>query len=132
MIYAKPAAIRRGGFTLVEVLAAAAILSFAVLAVISATQAARESQQRATYLAIGRNVAQSRIEELRGAAAGSVIPAKISNTEPSLPAGNKVLVQVAPYAGFGTSSLYWVSVTVTWPEGKGVRKVEYETLIGSG
>lgn len=123
-------ALRSGnGFTLVEVLAAAVLMSIGLTAILAANQVARQSQSRAICLAKGRNIAQNKIEELRFASIDS-IPSSIPDTsDASLPQGNSVRTSVAPYPDSSSTDLYKVSCTVTWPEGASTRKVCYETLI---
>ena len=116
------------GFTLVEVLAAVALLSIGLLAVLAAGRAARETQTRAVYLSIGRNIAQTKIEELR------TTPSAISDydtetTDPSLPDGNSVVVECSPYSGSFDPPMTQAVVTVSWPEQRGTRTIVYETLI---
>ncbi len=105
------------------------LLSIGLLAVMSATRGARETQQRALYLSIGRGIAQSKIEKLRSAPVDSLAGLAGASQDSSLPAGNSVQVAVSSYPGAGNANLYRATVTVTWPEQKGTRKVQYETLI---
>lgn len=118
-----------GGYTLVEVLAAVLLLSIGLLAVLSAYQAARETQKRAIFLSIGRGVAQSRIEEIRTASFDNILSYVGSSNNSSLPSGNSVVTNVNRYPTASETNCYKVKVTVTWPEGKGTRKIQYETLI---
>lgn len=118
-----------GGYTLVEVLAAVLLLSIGLLAVMSAYQGARETQKRAIYLSIGRSVAQSRIEEMRTASFDSVMSYAGNTTDSSLPSGNSVVTSVIRYPTASETNCLKAKVTVTWPEGKGTRKIQYETLI---
>lgn len=117
------------GFTLVEILAATLLLSIGLLAVMSAAQAARETQRRALYLSIGRNIAQSKIDRLRSTPISSITSQAGTSTDPSLPKGNSVQVAVSRYPNTGVPDLYKGTVTVTWPEHKGTRRIRYETLI---
>ncbi len=119
----------RRGFTLVEILAAALLLSIGLLAVLSAVQAGRETRLRALYLSIGRNIAQSKIDKLRSLPVDSLPAQAGAWQDSSLPQGNLVQVAVVPYPDAGQTHLYKGTVTVTWPEQKGTRKVRYETLI---
>lgn len=123
-------ALRTGnGFTLVEVLAAAVLLSIGLMAILAANQVARQSQSKAAHLAIGRNIAQNKIEELRFTSIDS-LPSSVPDTsDVSLPQGNLIRTSIAPYPSSSSTSLYKVNCTVTWPEGAGTRKVCYETLI---
>ena len=116
------------GFTLVEVLAAVALLSIGLLAVLAAGRAARETQTRAVYLSIGRNVAQTKIEQLR-TVPFSMAGYAAQTTDPSLPDGNTVVVRCWPFSGAFGSSMTQVVVTVRWPEQRGTRTIVYETLI---
>ena len=120
---------KRGGFTLVEVLAAVLILSISLLAIITAMAAARDMQRRTVYIAVGRNIAQSRIEQLRAAPIDTISTMAGTGTNASLPAGNTVTTSVSPYPDALQTSLYLVQVTVAWTEGRGVRTIRYETLI---
>lgn len=123
-----------GGFTLVEVLAAVMLLSVGLLAVLSAGEAARDTQQRAICMSAGRIVAQAKVEEARATSFGLLNQLVGSSTDPSLPPGNSVVVAVAPYtnsAGDPDPNLKRYSVTVTWPEGAGRRSIVYETLIAN-
>ena len=120
---------KRGGFTLVEVLAAVLILSISLLAIITAMAAARDMQRRTVYIAVGRNIAQSRIEQLRAAPIDTISTMAGTGTNASLPAGNTVATSVSPYPDALQTSLYLVQLTVAWPEGRGVRTIRYETLI---
>jgi prepilin-type N-terminal cleavage/methylation domain-containing protein len=117
------------GFTLVEVLSAVLLLSIGLLAVLTADQASRETQQRAVYISIGRGIAQSKVEKLRAAPIDSLPSFAGSSQDSSLPSGNLIQVAVVGYPNPSCTSLYKCTVTVTWPEGRGTRKVCYETLI---
>ena len=117
-----------GGFTLVEVLAAVLLLSIGLLAVLTADRAANETQLRAAYLSVGRNIAQSRIDDLRSAPIDSIAGSGPVE-DPNLPKGNQVNVAVTAYPAAGENDIYKAVVTVTWPEKRGTRKVCYETLI---
>jgi prepilin-type N-terminal cleavage/methylation domain-containing protein len=118
--------LRNGGFTLVEVLAAVLLLSIGLLAVLTAGIAARDTQQRAVYTSVGRNAAQSVIEQLRSNQSYT-LP---SSTVSGLPKGNTIALFTKPVAGpQGGTNLTYASVTVTWAEGNGTHKVFYETYI---
>lgn len=120
-----------GGFTLVEVIAAALILALGLLALVSACQAGRETQRRAVYMAVARDIAQTQIEELRAAQFDSVL-AQAGDTNwsvSSLPAGNRVFMSVARYPDASATRLCRVSIRVIWPEAAGTREISYETLI---
>lgn len=117
---------KNGGFTLVEVLAAVLLLSIGLLAVLTAESAARNMQQRAVYLSVGRNAAQSAIERLRSNQSYTLS----SSTVSGLPAGNKIILSVSSVAGTQSSTgITYARVTVTWPEGSGTKKILYETYI---
>lgn len=123
-----------GGFTLVEVLAAVLLLSVGLLAVLSAGQAARETQQRAVYLAAGRIVGQTKVEQARATPFSQLDQLTHNGSDPSLPPGNTVNVVVSQYTnsvGQPDPDMERVSVTVTWPEAEGTRSVVYETLIAN-
>lgn len=122
---------KNDGFTLVEVLAAVVILAIGLMAIVAACQAGRDTQRRAVYMAVGRDIAQSAIEGLRTAQFDSVL-AQAGDTDwsaSSLPAGNRVVVSVARYPDAFSTRLCRVSVRVTWPEAAGTREIYYETLI---
>lgn len=121
----------RGGFTLVEVIAASLILALGLLALVTACQASRETQRRAVYMAIARDIAQTEIEGLRAVQFDFVL-AQAGNTDrsdSSLPPGNVITVSVARYPDASSTRLCHVSVRVTWPEAAGTREIYYETLI---
>jgi len=122
---------RHDGFTLVEVIAGALILAIGLLAIVTACQAGRETQRRAVYIAAAREIAQSEIENLRAAQFDSVLAqvGEVDRTDPSLPAGNQVVVSVAKYPDASSTRLCRISVRVTWPEAAGTREINYETLI---
>jgi prepilin-type N-terminal cleavage/methylation domain-containing protein len=117
------------GFTLVEIIAACLLLSIGLLAVLAAVQAARETQQRALYLSIGRNIAQSKIEKARSMSIDNISSLAGTTQDSSLPAGNSVTISVSRYPDASQIHLYRVTVTVSWPEQKGTRRLTYETLI---
>ncbi len=120
---------RDGGFTLVEVLSAVLLLSIGLLAILTATNAVRETQHRATNLAKGRTIAQSKIEELRSAPIEAAATASSVSSSSLLPDGNEVRVQVTPYPGITETNLILATVSVSWPEGNGRRTIHNETLI---
>jgi prepilin-type N-terminal cleavage/methylation domain-containing protein len=122
-------ALRRRGFTLVEVLAAVGLLSIGLLAVLSASRVARDTQWRAVHLATARNIAQSKIDELRATLFDSIVIGTVQTTDSSLPRGNQITVVTAKYPDTSESNLIKVTVTVTWPEGKATGSVQYESLI---
>lgn len=118
-----------GGFTLVEVLAAVTLLSLGLLGVLAAATGARKTQHRATAISVGRMVAQNKIEVVRSAPIDTIDAMDSTTTDSSLPRGNSVVLLVAGYPLSSETNLYKASVTVTWPEERGTRKVYYETLI---
>jgi len=118
-----------GGFTLVEVLAAVLLLSIGLLAVLTASRASQDTQRRATYLSVGRNIAQSKIDDLRSAPIDTIAGTNGPMQDANLPKNNQVTVAVTPYPTAGEKDLYKAVVTITWPEGNGTRKVCYESLI---
>jgi type II secretory pathway pseudopilin PulG len=113
----------------VEVLAAVLLLSIALLAILTATQAARDTQRRALWIATGRNIAQSRMDTLKSLSPNSLSSYYSQTEDPSLPDGNTVTVSCGPYPVANETNLFRATVVVRWPEGQGVRKVSYETLI---
>lgn len=117
------------GFTLVEILAATMLLSVGLLAVVVSTRTARDYQERATRLSLGRTIAQSRIDELRSMPVDSVPLQAGSTSSPVLPKGNSIVTTVSGYPNSDETDMYRVVVRVQWPEGKGTRTVAYETLI---
>lgn len=119
---------RNGGFTLVEVLAAVLLLSIAMMAIMAANSAARGAQQRAVNLSLGRNVAQSIVEQLRAAPVDSIAAMSFPTSDSSLPSGNSISVSVVPPAA-GEKNIYYVTVTVSYPEANSTRTIKYETLI---
>lgn len=123
-----------GGFTLVEVLVAVALLSVGLLAVLTAGQAGRETQQRAVYLSAARTVAQTRIDQALARQYNALASLAGTETDPSLPRGNSVTVTVAQFTnalGQPDPDLTSIGVTVTWPEAEGTRSIVYETLIAN-
>lgn len=105
------------------------LLSIGLLAVVTATQASRDTQQRAIYLAAGRTIAQSKIDELRVAPTGSLLGMAGNSQSPSLPNGNSIQVSVSRYPDASQIHLYRATVTVNWSEARGTRRISYETLI---
>ena len=120
---------RQTGFTLVEVLAAVLLLSIGLLAVLTASRAARETQRRALYISIGRSVAQSRIEKLRSLPIEALAAQAGTTQDSSLPAGNSVQTTVEGYPTSTEANMRRVTVTVSWPEHSGTRTIRDETLI---
>lgn len=118
-----------GGFTLVEVLAAVLLLSIAILAIMTANTAARQAQQRAVGLSVGRNVAQSIVDQLRAAPIDNINTMAFPTSDASLPEGNTIAVSVAGYPNGGERNLFKATVTVSWPESGSTRALQYETLI---
>ncbi len=117
------------GFTLVEILAACLLLSIGLLAVLTAVRAARETQQRALYISIGRNIAQSKIDKARSMSLDDLNSLVGTTQDSSLPTVNSVTVGISRYPNPSQTHLYKVTVTVSWPEQKGTRRITYETLI---
>jgi len=120
-----------GGFTLVEVIAASLILAVGLLALVAACQAGRETQRRAVYMAVARDIAQTEIEGLRALQFDSVVvqAGDVNRTDPSLPPGNVITLSVAKYPDASSDRLVRASVRVAWPEAGGTRVIHYETLI---
>ena len=114
-----------GGFTLVEVLAAVLLLSIAMMAIMAANSAARGAQQRAVNMSIGRNVAQSIVEQLRAAPVDSITTMAFPATNSALPSGNSTSVSVLAL----DSNIYYATVIVNYPEANSTRSIKYETLI---
>ena len=114
-----------GGFTLVEVLAAVLLLSIGLLAVLSAGSLARQTQQQALYMSIGRNAAQTAIERVRSSGSYTLS----SSTVSGLPRGNSISLTKAAVTGAHSVNITRASVTVSWPERNSTRKVYYETYI---
>lgn len=117
------------GFTLVEVLAATVLLSIGILGVMSAMAASRDMQQRATWICIGRTIAQSKMEDMRGASALSIDGITSTTSDSRLPAGNQINVTVTRYPDFSQDKFFKALVTVSWPEGNGTRVITHESLI---
>ena len=124
-----PRAMQKSGFTLVEVLSAVLLLSIGLLAVLTATRAARDTQQRALYLSIGNNIAQSKIDYIRSAPIDTIDAMDGSTSDSSLPKGNSIVTLVSRYPDNTETNIYKAAVTITWPEQKGTRRICYETLI---
>lgn len=122
-------ATRRSGFTLVEIVSAMALLSIGLLAVLSANQASRSTQQRAVYLSLARCVAQSKIEQLKAAPFDSVSSMAGTSSDSSLPRGNQIVVTVSKYPDGAEDNLYQATVSVTWQGDHKMRTVRYDTLI---
>jgi len=120
---------QQAGFTLAEVLAAVMLLSIGLLAVVAASRAGREYEQRAVYIALGRNIAQGRIDKLRSLSVDSLPAQAGTTTSSSLPAGNAVQTTVVGYPGASETNMYKVAVRVSWPEANGTRSISYETII---
>ena len=120
---------RNQGFTLAEVLVAVMILSVVLITTIGAMAAARETQRRASNIALGRSIAQSRIEQMRSASCGKYPTMTGVSADSSLPAGNTVSVSASEYPNESQQQIYLVQVTVSWTEGSGVRNIHYETLV---
>jgi prepilin-type N-terminal cleavage/methylation domain-containing protein len=120
---------RQTGFTLVEVLAAVMLLSIGLLAVTAASKTARQYQERTVYIAVGRNIAQGRIDKLRSISIDSLPAQAGTTTSASLPAGNAIQTTVVGYPAAGETDMRRVVVRVSWPEAGGTRSINYETLI---
>ncbi len=120
---------RNQGFTLAEVLVAVMILSVVLITTIGAMAAAKETQRRASNIALGRTIAQSKIEQMRAADCVNYSTMTGVSTDSSLPAGNSVNVSASEYPNESQKQIYLVQVTVSWPEGSGVRNIQYETLV---
>jgi prepilin-type N-terminal cleavage/methylation domain-containing protein len=117
---------KNSGFTLVEVLASVMLLSIGLLAILASSQVSRETQIKAEYLSIARNLAQDELEKLRAtsfSSLGSSIPDTSSSLLP------KISVSCTLYPNNTEPYIYLAKATVTWPEKSGTRKVCYETLI---
>lgn len=119
----------RAGYTLVEVMAAAVILSIGIIAVLSAVAASRDTQQRAGWMCIGRTIAQSTMENIRGASAADIDGMSSVTSDARLPAGNQIRVTVTRYPGVTETRLFRAVVSVSWPEGGGTRVLSNETLV---
>lgn len=105
------------------------LLSVGLLAVITASRAARDSQTRAVYMAQGRALAQSKLDAARTASFDGIPDLACNTSDSSLPAGNSVKIAVARYPNNSVSHCYRIQVTVSWPESKGTRTIFYETLV---
>jgi prepilin-type N-terminal cleavage/methylation domain-containing protein len=112
------------GYTMVELLAALTILSIGLLGIFSAISAARDTQQRAVYMAIARNTAITYMETFRSLKSDKLNTVPASGTLTTLPAGNSFTCTTSK----NVDKLYLATVTVTWPEGLGTRSIKYETL----
>jgi prepilin-type N-terminal cleavage/methylation domain-containing protein len=124
-----PRTTRQSGFTLVEIVSAVALLSIGLLAVLSASRAARDTQRRAVLLSLGRGIAQSKIEELRAAPFDSLAAMAGTTTDPSLPRGNQIVVTLSKYPEATENNMYQATVVVSWAGEQGARSVRYDTLI---
>jgi prepilin-type N-terminal cleavage/methylation domain-containing protein len=119
----------RAGFTLVEILSAVALLSIGLLAVLTASRAARDTQQKAAYVSTARTIAQSKMERLRATPFDSLMSMAGTTTDASLPKGNTITVAVTQYPDASEANLCRATVTVSWPRSVGVRTICYDTLI---
>lgn len=117
------------GYTLVEVLAATALLSVGILAVLTAMSGSRDMQQRAKWMCIGRTVAQSKMEDIRGGSATDIDGLTAVTCDSRLPAGNQISVTVTRYPDVSEDNFFRALVTVSWPEGNGTRGITHESLI---
>jgi hypothetical protein len=113
------------------VIAATFLISIGLVAVLLGASAARDTQDRTTYLSEARCIAQSRVEQMRAISFGSITSLAGSSTDSSLPAGNTIVVTVAPYPNSSETDIYKGTVTVTWHEGNGNHSITYETLISN-
>lgn len=126
---APPRAARRSGFTLVEIVSAVALLSIGLLAILTATRAARDTQQKAVHLSIARAIAQSKLDQVRATPFDSIPSMAGVSTDTALPTGNQIVVTTAKYPDASETNLYQVTVTVSWTSAQGARTIRYDTLI---
>ena len=112
-----------------EVLAAVLILSIGLLAILSSIVASRDTQQRASWLCIGRTIAYHKMEYVRSAAAAAVDGLNTTEQDMRLPAGNQIRVTVTRYPDSSQTKMFLATVTVTWPEGNGTRTLKHESFI---
>ena len=127
--YRFPGVQHKSGFSLVEVLSAVLLLSIGLLAVLTANRAARDTQQRALYLSVGRNIAQTKLDFIRAAPIDTIDAMDNTVSDSYLPKGNSIVTLVSRYPDNLETNIYKATVTITWPESKGTRKICYETLI---
>ena len=69
------------------------------------------------------------MEALRTISFDSLAAQAATTSDSSLPAGNQVVVAVDSYPDASEANLKRATVTVTWPEGNGTRRIRYDTLI---
>ena len=127
--FARPRAVDGHGYTLVEVLAATVLLSIGILAVLTAMAGSRDMQQRAKWMCIGRTIAQSKMEDIRGGSTTDIDGLTAVTSDSRLPAGNQISVTVTRYPDSSQDKFFKALVTVSWPEGRGTRAITHETLI---
>lgn len=120
---------RKSGFTLIEIVSAMALLSIGLLAVLSANEASRSTQQRTVHLSLARSIAQSKIEQIRAAPFESIPSMAGASSDSSLPSGNQIVVAVSKYPDGSENNLYQATVTVAWRGDRRTRAIRYDTLI---
>jgi hypothetical protein len=107
---------------------AVAILSIALLGIMSAISVAQDTQGRAVRMAVARDIAIDETERFRAMGSVSIAQPTPPYSSPDLPPGNNVTRTTSEYPNVGSDKLWRATVTVTWPEGKGSRTIRYDTL----
>lgn len=113
---------RRGGFTLIEVLASASILAIALLGVIGTFLVSYEGVTFGGRVSAAVQLAQQKLEELK---AGGFPPTPTNGTQTT---DRYTVAWTVSSVGFGAAAdeLRRISVTVTWPQR--VRPGRYELV----
>jgi prepilin-type N-terminal cleavage/methylation domain-containing protein len=123
---------RSRGLTLIECLAATAVLAFGLLGVAGCLTAALLANQQASERELAVAIAQDTIEDMRSRGFGGVtaeaFPA--ASPVPELHSGSRAIAITDGYDG--NWRLKHVQVTVSWRvPGGSVRRVAVETVIGN-
>lgn len=135
----RPPAVRRDrGFTLLEVLLAFVIFALAFATIMEIIAASTRSTVRARDYSEAALMAQSLMEQV-----GLDIPLEPGGWQGETEDGFGWTVEITDFEGVGEDTrtlelaelngtrLYWVDLTLSWEDGRGVRQADFTTIRGS-
>jgi len=111
---------RSAGFTLIEVLASLSIFTVAVLGLAVGSTSVIRANQTALYHSIATDLAQDKLEELKGNTATTIVAGgPVTSVVPGVPVAftrSWTFTSPCTVAGSAVANLRCINVTVTWSD----------------
>lgn len=122
----------QAGFTLVELLVAAVLLTFGVLAAITVETSCIHGTSLASHLDEATALAQARLEQLRATADPTTLANSTENNLTPEGTAGGLYTRSASIATGPTANSRWVTVTVSWNGAFGSQQVTLQGIAKGG